>query len=460
MKAKSPKEKWPFFYRQLRYGRLLSLSYLWVIAIGTILLWLPWSSRKGDLSFMDALFTATSAVCVTGLTVVDTGSTFTAFGKSILLLLIQVGGLGIMTFSVLMALAIGRLPALRDRWVIESMFARNAKVQIWDLVKSIIKFTFICEAAGAVLLFLSWSKAGFSYGKALWYGMFHSVSAFCNAGFSFFPESLESFRGDWLLNLTVCSLIITGGIGFLVLYELIRLFREPLNRRVSLNTRLVLLTTLILLATGTAGFFLLEANNALKGMPFYHKLLASLFQSTTARTAGFSTVEIAYLGNATILMLIFLMFVGASPGSCGGGIRTTSLALLIALLVNRLCGNNRVNIGGRTIPDETIRKMVSVALLGFLVVLVATMLLLVTQPEEFMHPRHRALFLDYLFESVSALGTVGLSLGVTSTLNTAGKVLIVILMFFGRVGLITLAYGIIPKRESAQIEYASEAVMI
>lgn len=460
MKPKNSLDKWYLFYRRLRSGKLLTLSYLVAIVLGTALLWLPWSSENGDLSLIDALFTATSAVCVTGLTVVDTGTTFTLFGKSILLLLIQMGGLGIMTFSVLMALAIGRLPALRDRWIIESMFSKNTKVQIWDLVKSIIVFTLVCELVGVALLFTGWLNSGYSFGKAFWYGLFHSVSAFCNAGFTFFPDSLESFRGDWLINLTICGLIILGGIGFVALYEIARLIREPLHLRISLNTRLVLWTTVILLVSGTAGFYLLEANNALQGMPVQEKLLAGFMQSTTARTAGFNTVNISYLGDATILMLILLMFVGASPGSCGGGIRTTSLALLAALLVNRGLGNKRVNIAGRTVPDETIRKMISLVMLGILLVIAITMLLLITQPEGILHPRYRGLFLDYLFESVSALGTVGLSLGVTATLNTVGKILIVILMFVGRVGLVTFAYGIIPKRESAQIEYASEEVII
>ncbi|MBN2289603.1 MAG: ATPase, partial [Candidatus Glassbacteria bacterium] len=331
MQARGPQDRWYLLYHRLRSGALLALSYLWAVVLGSLLLWLPWSSETGGLSLVDALFTATSAVCVTGLTVVDTGSAFTVFGKSVILLLIQAGGLGIMTFSVLMALAIGRMPALRDRWVIESMFGGNIKIQAWDLVKSIAVFTFICEAAGAVLLCVGWLNAGYPLGEALWYGLFHSVSAFCNAGFAFFPDSFEGFRGDLVVNLTVCGLIILGGIGFLVLYELAGFFRSPINRRVSLNTRLVLWTTLVLLAAGAVGIYLLEANNALQGMPLGQKLLASFFQSATARTAGFNTVNIAYLGNATILLLMLLMFVGASPGSCGGGIRTTSLALLIAL---------------------------------------------------------------------------------------------------------------------------------
>ncbi|HUU26339.1 MAG TPA: potassium transporter TrkG [archaeon] len=457
---KSRKDNWYVFYLRLRSGELLVFSYLGAIALGTVLLWLPWSSVNGGLHFVDALFTATSAVCVTGLTVVDTGTTFTVFGKSVLLLLIQIGGLGIMTFSVLMFLTAGRLPALRDRWVIESMFIRNQKILIWDLVKLIFLFTFICEAVGVLLLGAGWIKSGYPPVKAFCYGLFHSVSAFCNAGFAFFQNSLEDFRGDWLINFTVCGLIILGGIGFSVIYELSQRIRSPLSRRISLNTRLVLFTTLFLLGFGTLCICFFESSNALRGLPFGQKVLASFFQSTTARTAGFNTVRISFLSNASLLILILLMFIGASPGSCGGGIRTTSLALLFLLFVNRFRGSSKLNIAGRTVPDETIRKVVSLTMLGFLVIMVNTMLLLATQTEEFMHPLYRELFVSYLFESVSALGTVGLSLGITSSLNAVGKVLIVFMMLIGRVGLVTMAYGLVREQVKSRFEYAAEDVMI
>ena len=447
-------------YLRLRSGELLILSYLFTVVAGTFLLWLPFSTTSGDLSLVDALFTATSAVCVTGLVVVDTGTSFSVFGKSILLFLIQLGGLGIMTFSVLMFLSIGRIPALRDRWAVESMFSANPKVGIWDLVKAIFIFTFICEAVGVILLSAGWIRVGFPPGKALWYGLFHSVSAFCNAGFAFFQNSLENYRSDWLISLTVAGLIIFGGIGFSVVYELGTRLVSSVRYRLSLHTRLVLWTTLFLLVGGAVLIYFIEANNALKGIPAGERVLSTFFQSATARTAGFDTINIDTLSNASLLLLIVLMFIGASPGSCGGGIRTTSLALLIHLFLNRIRGNSRVNIGGRTVPERTIKKMISLIMLGGLVIVANTMLLLVTQTEEFLHPLQRGLFVSYLFESVSALGTVGLSTGVTGSLNVIGKVLIVVMMLIGRVGLITLAYGLFREGKETNLEYASEDVML
>jgi len=454
------RDKWYGFYLRLRSGELLILSYLVAIAGGTFLLWLPVSTATGDLPLVDALFTATSAVCVTGLVVVDTGATFSLFGKSVLLFLIQIGGLGIMTFSVLMFLTVGRLPALRDRWMVESLFSTNPKVLIWDLMKAILLFTLICEGAGMILLAAGWTRAGFPPGKALWYGLFHSVSAFCNAGFAFFQNSLENYRPDWLISLSVAGLIIFGGIGFSVIYELYSRLVGSVRHRLSLHTRLVLWTTLFLLAGGTVLLYFIEANNAFSGIPAGERLLASFFQSATARTAGFNTVAIHTLSNASLLLLIVLMFIGASPGSCGGGIRTTSLALLAYLFLNRLRGSSRVNIGGRTVPEKTVKKMISLIMLGGLVVVASTMLLLVTQTEEYLHPLQRSLFVSYFFESVSALGTVGLSTGVTGSLNTLGKLLIVVIMVVGRVGLITLAYGLVREGKETKLEYASEDVML
>lgn len=454
------KKNWTRFYQRLQSGQLLVLSFFFTILAGSVLLWLPWSVTDGGISYIDALFTTTSAVCVTGLNTVDPGTTFTIFGKLVLLGLIQIGGLGIMTFSVLMFLTVGRLPALRDRWLVENMYSQEGRIQVLNLVRTIFVFTLTAEALGALGLFTGWVREGMEPGKALWYGIFHSVSAFCNAGFAFFPDSFEGFAGNWWINLTTCALIISGGVGFAVLYELFDRFFLRHRHRLSLNTVLVLSTTLFLLAAGATGFYLLEAENTLLGMAPDKCFLASLFQSTTARTAGYNTVRIASLSNGTLLMIILLMFIGASPGSCGGGVRTTSLALLSVFFINRVRGSLRTNIRGRTVPEETIGKVIMVILLGVLAVVCITLLLSITQGEQIIHPRDRGLFIGYLFESVSALGTVGLSMGVTPTLNTAGKLLIIILMFIGRVGLVTLAYGMVRPGKQRGLEYASEDVMI
>jgi len=451
---------WSRNFSRLRSGQLLIISFLSAILVGAALLMLPFAAVDGRLSAIDALFTSTSAICVTGLTVVDTGSRFTFFGKIVILLLIQAGGLGIMTFSVLMFLALGQIPPLRDRWLLESTYAWDSRLKIWSLVKSIFVFTLISETAGAVVLAWGWQRTGMSLAKSAWNGIFHSVSAFCNAGFGLFPDSLESFRSSWLIILTVGGLIILGGIGFAVAYELFTFTVDKRRRRISLHTRIVLLTTFGLIVSAMLMFAYVESGNAFAGMSWPDRLVQGFFQGVTARTAGFDSVSIAAFSNASIMVFILLMFVGASPGSCGGGVKTTSFFLIFALLINRLRGSRHINVQGRTVPEITVRRVVSLIVLGLIVIFVSTLLLLLTQSAEFIHPKQRDLFVSYLFESFSALGTVGLSLGVTAGLDSFGKLVVIGLMFVGRVGLITFAYGLIRHEGKGKIEYAGEDVMI
>ncbi len=257
-----------WFFRRLQSGQLMALSFLGVILLGTLLLWLPWSAAgERPVALIDALFTTTSAVCVTGLNVVTTADTFSLFGKVVIMLLIQIGGLGIISFSVMMFLTVGRIPALRDRWVIESMYSGSAPgLRIWELVRLIFLFTFITEAVGMSLLAIGFVTSGAPLGQSLWYGLFHSVSAFCNAGFDLTGSSFIPFRDSPLLLLTIAWLIILGGLGFAVVYELAVRARGR-RRRLSINSRLVLITTALLLLIGTAAFFLLERGNSLAGMP-------------------------------------------------------------------------------------------------------------------------------------------------------------------------------------------------
>ena len=444
----------------MRSGHLLVLSFLGAILAGSLLLMLPFSTVDGELPFIDALFTATSAICVTGLTVVDTGSRFTGFGKTVILLLIQAGGLGIMTFTVLMFLSFGRLPSLRDRWLVESMYSYDSQMKIWSLVRAIFIFTFLTELVGAVILAIGWHACGYDAVKASWYGLFHSVSAFCNAGFALFPNSLESFRSSRLITITVALLIVLGGIGFAVVYELYKYAAGQEKPRITLHTRIVILTSLILVLSGTLLFALIEKNNAFSGLSLTDRVIHGFFQSVTARTAGFNTVSIATFSNASLLVFLMFMFVGASPGSCGGGVKTTSFFVLIALLVNRIRGSRHVNVRGRTVPDTIIRRVVSMVVLGIFVLFVSTLLLLLTQSVEYLLPRQRDIFISYLFESFSALGTVGLSLGVTASLDSLGKTVVILLMFVGRVGLVTFAYGLFQREGKQHIEYAGEEVMI
>jgi len=447
-------------YNKLRTGELLVLGFAVMIAAGTLLLSLPVAGAGGRVPFIDALFTATSAVCVTGLITVDTATAWSAFGKSVILVLIQFGGLGIMTFSVLMFLSLGRLPALRDTWVVQKMYAANPRFGVRKLIRSIFMFTLLMEAGGALVLFFIWLNKGYGTGKALCYAVFHSVSAFCNAGFAFYGDSLERFHTSIPLVIVFSALIVTGGIGFYVVMDLAERYRYRSRQRLSLHSRMVLWTTLTLIVSGTVLILFGEWSSRASEFGVARLVLDSFFQSVTARTAGFNTVSIDSMSNVSLLVVMILMFIGASPGSCGGGIRTTSLALLWSLVINRLRGNREVNVSARTIPEETVHRMVSVIVIGVLMVTLSTLLLLMTQSQEFMHPHDRGLFIEYLFESVSALGTVGLSMGVTPDLNFEGKLVLIAMMFVGRVGLVTLAYSVLRPDRRVQLRYSSEDIMI
>jgi len=435
------------------------IIYAYVIAdlLGTLLLSLPVSSSGEPVSLIDALFTATSALCVTGLAVVNIGTTYTVFGKSVIMALMEIGGLGVMTFSVLFFLFLGRGFSTRGRWIINESFTAAPVRNVTGLLKSIVLFTVVVETIGASLLFLEWRRE-MALPSALFAGVFHSVSAFCNAGFALFDTSFVRYRGSILLNAVICSLIVLGGIGFPVIHEFIsrvRTMRTVARRAWSLHTRTVLVTTLILILSGAALVFVLERNNEIAGLSLKDRILASFFQSITARTAGFNTLDIGSLTVATLFILIILMFVGASPGSCGGGIKTTSLVVLVAILNDRIRGRHSAGIFKRTIPDETVSKALSIFILAVITVTVGIILLLITQPAP---PRES--FLTYVFEAVSAFGTVGLSMGITPALTVVGKLIIIMIMLLGRVGLLTVAYVVTSRRVVAPYRYAEEKIMI
>jgi len=438
---------------------IIILSYLIMTVLGTVLLTLPVATVGEAIYPIDAFFTATSALCVTGLAVVDTGSTFTVFGQSVIMALIEIGGLGVMTFSVVFFLFLGRGFSTRGRWIITESFTAAPVRNIRSLLKSIFLFTFLAEVTGAFLLFLQW-RSEMSAPSALFAGFFHSISAFCNAGFALFGRNFEQYRGSVLLNVTVCSLIVLGGIGFPVIYEFIdriRSARRGQRRAFSLHTRTVLTMTVVLIIVGTALILLLERNGQLAPLSPGEKILASVFQSITARTAGFNTLDIGALTVATLFVLVILMFVGASPGSCGGGIKTTSLAVLVAILNDRIRGRHSASIFKRTIPDETVSKALSIFILAVIILTIGLIVLLMTQPDL---PQVRETFLTYLFETVSAFGTVGLSMGITPSLTAIGKLIIIMIMLLGRVGLLTVAYIVTSRRVVAPYRYSEEKVMI
>lgn len=441
---------------------LVLASFLLVIIAGTMLLKLPASTHGEAISIIDALFTATSAVCVTGLAVVDTGSIFTLFGQCVILILIQTGGLGLMTISVALFQWLGRSVSVRHRMAMQDLFAHTPREDIFSLVKSIIIFTLAAEAIGAILLTVHW-LGEYSLQTALYMGVFHSVSAFCNAGFALFPDGMVRYGDAILLNSTICLLIVIGGIGFPVLYDIQSWItgRKGKRGRLSIQTKTVLVTTLILIVAGALMFAFLEQRLMSQGASNSFKILAPIFQSITCRTAGFNTVDIGSLKDATLTMMIFLMFFGASPGSCGGGVKTTTLALLTVFTIGRIRKSRRVNMFKKSIPVETVTRSVSLVLVSLGIIGLAVFLLLVGDTAS-GHDNvcSRGAFLTYMFEAVSAFGTVGLSMNITPTLTTWGKVIIISMMLVGRVGVLTFSYIVVGNGTTRGVEYSEENLMI
>ena len=440
-------------------ARVSIFGFATLIAIGTALLMLPAASTHGHLSFVDALFTAVSASCVTGLVVVDTGSALSTFGQLVVLCLIQVGGLGIMTMSTLFLLLGGRRPSLAGRTLIKDTFTGGGEKSVRDIIQNVVQFTLVIEGIGALVIFLR-LLPGRTVGEALYCSVFHAISAFCNAGFSLFADSLIAYRNDWVLNLMICILIICGGIGFLVLSELKQnlLFNRRRRLRLSLHSKLVLTVTGILLVSSSIMIILMEWHNTLAPLSFPNRFLAGFFQAVTARTAGFNTLPIGEMANETLFILVVLMFIGASPGSCGGGIKTSTFASLVVMGLSRLRGQERPQIFHRTISAASIGKAISVVLISTLVVVLADMVILMTELGETPHPMSRGKFLELLFEVVSAFGTVGLSTGVTAGLSEAGKLILSMVMFVGRLGPLVIAMAV-SRSTAPRYHYAEEEIM-
>jgi trk system potassium uptake protein len=441
---------------------LVLVSFIATIALGALLLKLPIATHSGSIAWVDALFTATSAICVTGLAVVDTGSCFAIFGQCTILVLVQIGGLGVTTISVALFQFLGRSIPFRQRMAMQELFAHTPRKDIFGLVKSVMLFTFGAELIGTVFLTVHWSgELGFL--RALYFALFHSVAAFCNAGFALFADNFMGYSGSVLLNTVIGLLIVIGGIGFPVLYDL-ECWVKSGNRsrcKLSIQTKTVLLTTLVLIIGGALMFGVLE-RQALSASPSWgHRILVPLFQSITCRTAGFNTVDISSLREATLAMMIFLMFFGASPGSCGGGVKTTTLALLTAFTFSRIRQGRRVNIFRKSIPTETVTRAVSLILIAIGIVCLVFFMLLIGDPvtgHETGGAAHT--FIGFLFETVSAFGTVGLSMGVTPELSTWGKSWIILMMLVGRVGVLTFSYIIVGAGKTNGLEYAEENMMI
>jgi trk system potassium uptake protein TrkH len=447
-----------FLSRHLPPARIFILSFAGVILLGALALWLPFSASKNPLTFIDALFMSTSGVCVTGLATVDIGRDLSLTGQIITMVLLQIGGLGIITFSVFLFGIMGRGISFKEREIIQSVFMHTPRSDFLVILKSVLLFTFISEIVGTLLLFIRFSQ-DFPPGQALYTSVYHAVSAFNNCGYSLFSDSLMGYRGDWVVNLTIMGLLIMGGIGFIVIHEMIAGWRGS-KRRLSVHTKIVLIATGFLIVSGAILFYLFERHAIVKDMDLSTTFLVSLFQAVSPRTCGFNTVDLALLTNEAILLIMILMFIGASPGSTGGGIKTTSAALLVLMIWNRFKGHDEVNVFNRTIPKEVLTRTISIIVASAFSVALITSVLLLAGSASLPPLESRHFFVEYLFETISAFGTVGLSMNVTPKLNEIQKIAVIIMMFAGRVGPLTLAFSLAAASSKREITYAEETVMV
>ena len=446
------------FLSRLSPPHQLIVSFAGIILAGAALLMLPAATIKGSIHPVDALFTATSAVCVTGLTVLDTGKDFSLFGQLVILGLIQCGGIGIITFSLFFMAMFGKALPYFGRRTAEDTFSQKGAEGFYPLLKAVIIFTALIELTGALFLAVRFIPS-FSVLTGSYYAIFHSISAFCNAGFAIFPNNLMDYKGDILVNLVITGLIITGGLGFVVLHEL-RAGVFSRLARISLHSRLVLMVTGVLLLGGMLIFMILEWNNTLEGLPMKTKILASWFQSVTPRTAGFNTLDYGMMTDATLFFTILLMFVGASPGSTGGGIKTSTLGVFIALAISRYKGREEVSIFNRTISKDVVFKAFSIGLISGVIVVTFVIFILGSELGAMPHPESRGIFVNLLFEAVSAFGTVGLSTGITAKLGYSTKFLLILLMFAGRLGPLTIAIAFTKRDVKGRFRHPEENVII
>lgn len=434
-------------YVRLNPSQLLILVFLSFIILGTLLLKLPYATTN-TISWVDALFTVTSAITVTGLAVVDTGTAFTTFGQLVILSLIQIGGLGIMSFAILTFIMLGKKIGFKERLIVQHALNQTSIGGVIKLVKNLFIFSFTIEIIAMLLLAFRWVPE-YGWGKGLYYSFFHSISAFNNAGFSIWPDNLMRYVGDPLVNLVITFLIILGGIGFTVLADI---WHKRSYKKLSLHSKLMISGTLIINVFAMIVIFCLEYSNpntfgTLTSLS--DKIWASYFQAITPRTAGFNTLDIGSLHEGTISLMLLLMFVGAGSASTGGGIKLTTFIVIVLSVLAFLREKRQITIGNRSIKDQVIFRSLAILTISNLFIFFAIFILNIIEPIS---------FLKLLFEIISAFGTVGLSMGITADLSAIGKVIIVFIMFLGKLGPLTLAFSLAkPKQE--KIRYPSEDIL-
>ncbi len=435
------------------YGRpelFLSVSFLFLILTGTLLLLLPISTNT-NISFIDALFTAVSATCVTGLIVLDTGKDFTVFGQLVILLLIQLGALGIMTFAASVLVSMGRPVSSRQAFAMSRVLDQERLSELKSSISFILKATLVVELVGMALLSIRWFAETGSPFLSIYWGIFHSISAFCNAGFSLFSDSFSRWRGDVFIVGVLSTLIILGGMGFIVLQNLWGIVTKK-EKRLSIHSKLVLLMSVVLLFSGAIGLFFLERLYSFQVLPLRAAWLSAFFHSVNARTAGFNSLPISGFSLASQFLLVILMFIGASSGSTGGGVKTNTVGLLLAAAIKYMKGDEQVVLFRRSVAPYIVHRAVAVLLFSLVTLSLGLLALLVVDGQ--------LGFSNLLFEAVSAFATVGLSTGITPELSFVGKIIIILLMYVGRIGPLTIALALFYPRKAAKVRYAEGKVLV
>lgn len=440
--------------RHVSQTQFIAYGFFCIIITGTLLLMLPFASRDGQSEpFLNCLFTATSASCVTGLVVADTWSQWSLFGQLVILTMIQIGGLGFITVGVFISIVLRRKIGLKERGLMMESVNTLQIGGVVRLAKKIIIGTCIFEGTGAVLLAIRFIPQ-FGFLRGLFYGIFHYISAFCNAGFDLMGgqtpySSFVAYYDDWLVNLVIMSLIIIGGIGFIVWDDL---SRNKLHfRKYMLQTKIVLVTTAILVFGGGLLFYLLERNHLLVGMNTSGKILTSLFSSVTARTAGFNTTDTAALTDGSKLLTIILMFIGGSPGSTAGGIKTTTLVVLLLCVHSNIKQTYGINIFGRRLENDAVKRAGTILTINLLLAVTASLAIMAIQPLGFS---------DILFETFSAIGTVGMTTGITRALHPVSRCIIILLMYCGRIGSLSFALAFVQSKRKPHVQQPAEAINI
>jgi len=431
-------------------------GFLILITVGTVLLLMPFSSRNG-LSFFDALFTATSASCVNGLSVISVGQDLTRAGQTILMCLVEIGGTGIMALSTTIMLLIHSKMNFGQQSVLISSYS-SENFSSGYIIKQVIKVTAIVELLGAAILFTQFENLPLN--ERIFTSVFHSICAFCNAGFSLMDNSMLDFYDNRVVNLALIFLIICGGFGFLSISELITKRKNGSRARgLTLHTRLICIMVPLLIGIGTLAFLGMEWHGLLRDLQLSDKILVSLFQSVTSRSGGLSTTDFSALGASTLFLIIMLMFIGANPGGCGGGIKTTTAAIICLLGFNRFLGRQKTQVFNRTIPEVTVDRAMRIFLLSIVVIVLGCVLLLIFETGNLQGEASQSLFLSILFETASAFSTCGLSMGITPHLSSVSEVIVSVIMFIGRLGPLVLVQAVISTPKSGAY-YSEENVMV